>query len=126
MSDGRPVKVDIRKYLEEGKEHIRRNDPVQASEKLYKAAEEAVKVISETFAPELREEAMRKGRWTTTLLFKAVERAADRVGEEIIHHWDTAWTLHVEGFHEARLDINSVTRRVKQIEALIRLAEGKR
>ena len=40
-------RASLRKYLEEGKEHIRRNDPVQANEKLYKAAEEAVKVISE-------------------------------------------------------------------------------
>jgi PaREP1/PaREP8 domain containing family protein len=74
-------------------------DPVQASEKLYKAAEEAVKAVAVRLG---LEEALRLGRWT--LLFNAVNVIADRLGRgEVRYWWKSAWFLHVEGFHEARL-----------------------
>jgi hypothetical protein len=41
--------VEVRRYLEEDREYVELNDPVQASEKLYKAAEEAVKVLAKRF-----------------------------------------------------------------------------
>jgi hypothetical protein len=34
--------------------------------------------------------------------------------------------LHVQGFHEGRLDINYVAREVKDIQKLVKLAEDKR
>jgi Tfp pilus assembly protein PilF len=47
--------VKIEKYLEEGVKYLERNDSVQASEKLYKAAEEAVKVLaSASLYPSIR------------------------------------------------------------------------
>ena len=33
--------AEVKKYLEEGRKHVERGDPVQASEKLYKAAARA-------------------------------------------------------------------------------------
>jgi hypothetical protein len=117
--------LDSRKSLEEGKRYIDLYDPIQASEKLYKAAEEVVKALSSVHAPDLRKEALKRGRWTATLLFKVVEKTADKLGEDVIHSWDAAWLLHVEGFHEAKLDIDSVSRRMKEIEDLAKLAEGK-
>ena len=124
MLDGRPVEVGLRKYLEEGKEYVKRNEPVQASEKLYKAAEEAVKKLAERFDIPEHEEAREKGRWTAPLLFGAVRRLSERANPEILNLWHAAWFLHVEGFHEARLDIEEVKFRLKFIEELVKLVEG--
>ena len=44
--------------MDEGKEDIERDDAVQASEKLYKAAEESIKVLSKARAPEICKEAV--------------------------------------------------------------------
>jgi len=115
--------INIREFLNEGKRHIELNDPVQASEKLYKAAEEAIKVLSKTYAPDLHEEAVAKGRWTTTLLFKAVEKMNQKLDKKVKNSWDTAWTLHVEGFHEARLDTSYIAASIAAIEELVKLAE---
>ena len=115
--------INMRKFLNEGKRYVELNDPVQASEKLYKAAEEAIKVLSKNYAPDLHEEAVAKGRWTTTLLFKVVEKMSKEVDGEIQHRWNTAWTVHVQGFHEAKLDISYVATCVADIEELVKLAE---
>jgi len=111
------------RMLEDARECIEKGDAVQASEKLYKAAEEAVKILAGRFELPEYEDAMRIGRWTTPLLFRAVGRMVARLGRGIRHCWDSAWTLHVEGFHEARLDIESVAERVEDIEELVRLLE---
>jgi hypothetical protein len=42
-------------------------------------------------------------------------------GEEVERHWEAAWFLHVEGFHETRLDINSVKRRLKYVKKLVEM-----
>ena len=111
------------RMFEEAEECIKKEDAVQASEKLYKASEEALKVL----AIRLREyeEAEKRSRWTTTLLFGAVRRLSE-IKPEIINLWDHAWTLHVEGFHEARLVLEDVKERVKFIEELVRLAKEMR
>ena len=111
------------RMFEEAEECIKKEDAVQASEKLYKASEEALKVL----AIRLRkyEEAEKRSRWTTTLLFGAVRRLSE-IKPEIINLWDHAWTLHVEGFHEARLILEDVKERVKFIEELVRLAKEMR
>ena len=110
------------KFLGEGKSYIEKGDSVQASEKLYKAAEEAVKILALIHAPEVHKEAMGKERWTSDLLFKVVSR----MGREARHCWDSAWTLHVQGFHEMKLNISSVEERVEDIAELVRLAEDKK
>jgi hypothetical protein len=112
-----------RKLLEEAKGYIGKGDPVQASEKLYKVAEEALKFLSTRYAVDISEEASRRGRWTTNLLFKAVETMAEKLGEDLRRCWNTAWTLHVEGFHEANLDAAYVARNIGDIQELLRLAE---
>jgi PaREP1/PaREP8 domain containing family protein len=43
-SNGLRLRLELaRRYLNEAEDYVRRNDPVQASEKAYKAAEEVVK-----------------------------------------------------------------------------------
>jgi len=118
------VGVNIREFLEEGRKYIDQNNPVQASEKLYKAAEEAVKKLAERFDIPEHGEARGKGRWTAPLLFGAVRRLSEKVNPEILNRWHAAWFLRVEGFHEARLDIEEVKFRLKFIEELVKLVEG--
>ena len=111
------------RMLEDARVCIEKGDAVQASERLYKVAEEEVKVLAGRFELPEYEDALRMGRWTTPLLFRAVRRMVERLSRGIRHCWDSAWTLHVEGFHEARLDIESVAERVEDIEELVRLVE---
>ena len=60
-------------------------------------------------------EAGRQGRWNTALLFKA----ARILGREVRHYGDSAWTLHVEGFQEAKLDLEGVKERLEDIKRLV-------
>jgi len=112
------------RFLAEGRELIDK-DPVQASEKLYKAAEEAVKALAKLFNLPQAGEAEKLGRWTAELLFKAVFFSAlvKRFGEDVRNWWHTAWVLHVEGFHEARLDSDYVTSSYSHIESLVNLVK---
>jgi hypothetical protein len=114
------IRLDIaRKYLEEGEALIDR-DPVQASEKLYKACEEAIKALAIYHGlGEILARVEERGRWTVTELEKAVETLSDRIGEWVLTSWDAAWALHVWGFHEARLDSEAVRRRAERVRRLI-------
>lgn len=114
--------AEIQRYLEEGRKYIESRDAVQASEKLYKGAEEAVKALSELYASDVSNEAKARDRWTTELLFKAVMEIADKLDSGLKHCWNAAWTLHVQGFHEGRLDIAYVARQLDDIEKLVKLA----
>lgn len=105
------------KFLAEGKELV---DPVQAAEKLYKAAEEAVKAVSLSLRE--AERAEEAGRWTAALLFEAADSLSERLGEEFRLWWEAAWFLHVEGFHEARLAGAQVKREVPYVEKVVETA----
>ena len=107
------------KYLSKGKELVEK-DTVQASEKLYKAAEECVKALTLHFKlSKILEKIREKGRWSVTDLEKAVEEITDRVGEWFYNAWDHAWILHVWGFHEAKLDSKAIKRRLPFIEKMV-------
>jgi hypothetical protein len=108
-----------RKYFEEG-EALTDMDPVQASEKLYKACDEAIKALAIHHGlSEILARVEERGRWTVTELEKAVETLSDRIGEWVLASWDAAWALHVWGFHEARLDNEAVRRRAERVRRLI-------
>jgi len=110
------------KFLSEGRELIDK-DPVQASEKLYKAAEEAVKIIAIALKLPEADEAVKRGRWTTGLLESAVISIMKRLGvNELYHWWDSAYKLHVDGFHEAKLRSDDIRLRLGDAEALVNLA----
>ena len=110
------------KFLEEGRAFADK-DPVQASEKLYKAAEEAVKALATALDLEQAEAAAREGGWWTKLLNRAAEAAAEKLGlEELALWWKAAYHLHVEGSREARLDSEDVKRNAKYVEALVKTA----
>ena len=110
------------KFLEEGRAFADK-DPVQASEKLYKAAEEAVKALAAALDLEQAKTAAREGGWWTKLLNRAAEAAAEKLSlEELALWWKAAYYLHVEGFHEARLDSEDVRRNLRYVEAIVRAA----
>ena len=111
------------RFLSEGRELIDK-DPVQASEKLYKAAEEAVKAIATALNLDEARKVLEKGRWILSLLDDAIYAISEKLGvKEIMDWWDAAWFLHVEGFHEARLRSIDVAKRLGHVEALVSLAK---
>ncbi|MGC8543281.1 MAG: PaREP1 family protein [Vulcanisaeta sp.] len=81
------------KFLNEGMGLIGK-DPVQASEKLYRAAEEAVKVMAVALNLDEARTAMEQGRRTAALLFNAVDSISDRLSkEEVRLWWRATWFL---------------------------------
>ncbi len=105
------------KYL--GEELIDK-DPVQAGEKLYKAAEECVKVLAQYYdLKDILAKVNERGRWTVTDLASAVTVIADRLGKWFEEAWDAANYLHVWGFHEAKLDAELVRRRLPEVERIV-------
>jgi len=107
------------RLLEEGRALVDK-DPVQASEKLYKAAEECVKALAKALKLEdVLKRARSRGRWSVTELEKAVESIADKLGQWLYDAWDRAWALQVWGFHETKLDSEAVKRRLPYIERIV-------
>jgi hypothetical protein len=107
------------RYLGEGRALVNR-DPVQASEKLYKAAEEAVKALAVFYnLQDVLAGVEEKGRWTVSYLEKAVEAISERLGGWFLQSWDNAWALHVWGFHEAKLDSKAVEMRLPYVERIV-------
>jgi hypothetical protein len=110
------------KFLREADLFLEKGDTVKASEKLYKAAEEAVKAMAQAMGLREAEEAREKGRWTLRLLDAAASKLSELVDRRVYDDWDHAYFLHVEGFHEARLDREQVQRRVRYVKELLEVA----
>jgi hypothetical protein len=112
------------RYLEEGKTLVDK-DPVQASEKLYKAAEEAVKALTiHLDLKSILESVEKRGRWTVTELEKAVIKISEKLGRWFISAWDSAWALHVWGFHETKFDDEDVRERLPDVEKIVLEAQS--
>jgi len=111
------------KYLEEGRELID-GDPIQASEKLYKAVEEVVKALAIHYGfDDILNRVNERGRWTVTELEKAVLGISKYLGDWFGTAWDRANYLHVWGFHEAKLDSEDVKARLPDIERMVKEAK---
>ncbi|BDC17761.1 PaREP1 family protein [Acidianus sp. HS-5] len=80
-------------YLKEADEFLAKGDTVQASEKYYKAAEEALKLLMIKNNVNVLKEAEEKGKWDLNLLNEAVDELAKIYGEEIIADWAAAVSL---------------------------------
>ncbi len=113
----------IKHLLSEADSYLAKGDALQSSEKLYKVAEECIKALSERLNLEEVEAAEERGRWTVTLLEKAVRKLADKLGIDVQLGWDAATHLHVWGFHEAKLEAEDVKGRIPIIIRLIELTE---
>ncbi|MGC9153108.1 MAG: PaREP1 family protein [Vulcanisaeta sp.] len=99
----------------EGLGFVDRGDVVQSSEKLYRAVEEGVKALAIAKGLDEAREALSKGRWTVSLL----DKAARKLGDAVWRAWSEAYFLHVNGFHEVRIDIDDVKARLPIIQGLI-------
>jgi hypothetical protein len=111
------------KFLVEGRELIDK-DPIQASEKLYKAAEEVVKTLAVILNLPKARKAIESSGWWSKLLEKAVQGIAKTLNvKEFILWWDSAYKLHVDGFHEAKLSSEDVKERYEYIENMVNLAK---
>ncbi|MHC1636483.1 MAG: PaREP1 family protein [Candidatus Methanospirareceae archaeon] len=64
------------------------------------------------------DEARKKGRWTVTLLEKAVDELTPKIGEIVHRAWSDGYDLHVKGFHEHFLGKESVERYARSIKEL--------
>ncbi|MEM0374208.1 MAG: PaREP1 family protein [Sulfolobaceae archaeon] len=97
------------RYMKDLEEYMKKGDAIQASEKAYKVAEEIVKALAEKFRTPEYQQAMKEGRWYTYTLGKAVNSLAKEVGEWLLDGWNSAYFLHVWGFHEAKLSVGDIT-----------------
>jgi hypothetical protein len=110
----------IERFLVEGKEYITKGDPVQASEKLYKAVEDCIKLLAERHELLEYEKAERDGRWRSYLLAQAARGLAGDLGrKEIEDAWLRAFNIHVWGFHEGKLDVEYIKQDVPYVEWLV-------
>jgi len=120
MATSKRIEI-IKNLFTEAEEYLTKGDAVQSSEKLYKAAEECIKLLSERFNLPEAKEAEEKGRWTVTLLERAVRKLSDKISIDVQIGWDSANYLHVWGFHEAKLEAENVKARLPLIKRLIEL-----
>ncbi|GAB6946364.1 PaREP1 family protein [Vulcanisaeta sp. JCM 16161] len=108
-----------RKYLAEASEYLNKGDAVQASGKAYKAAEEAVKALAERFNVPENQQAIKEGSWYTHLLLKACSRLSKTLGDWVLDGWNAGYSLHVWGFHEAKLTIEDVEPLIERVHRMV-------
>jgi len=115
------TRIELAEYfLEEAKKYIEAGDAVQASEKLYKVAEECIKALAVKFRVPEVEEARREGRWWTKLLARASRTLSALLNDPMIRYaWEDAYDLHVWGFHEVAYSIDHVRLSIPTIEQLL-------
>ncbi|MCC6004202.1 MAG: superfamily I DNA and RNA helicase and helicaseubunit [Thermofilum sp.] len=86
------------KYFQEAEEYVSKNDPVQASEKLYKAVEDCIKTLAQFFDTPEYQTAIKEGGWWTQLLGKAARRLSRILNEPRLEYtWAIAYDIHVWG-----------------------------
>ncbi len=112
-----------RKYMRECEEYLKNGDAVQASEKAYKVAEELIKALAEKFNLEEYQKALKEGRWYTYLLVSASSKLSQKLGDWVLSGWDAGYTLHVWGFHEAKLTVSDIIPRVEKIRKMLEEGE---
>ena len=107
------------KYLTEAGEYLERGDITQASEKAYKTAEEVVKALAEKYNMPEYQNALKEGRWYVYWLASVATRLSESLGDWIKEGWDSAYYLHVWGFHEGKVDAHIVNIRLRDVRKLV-------
>nr|WP_210433953.1 PaREP1 family protein [Acidianus brierleyi] len=115
----KPNKAFILRLLNEAEELLSKGDLVQASEKYYKAAEESVKLlVFENNLKDIIKTIENRGRWESEDLFKSCKLLRFK-NSEILRFWTSAWTLHVEGFHELSLSEKEIRKLKEDVKRLV-------
>ena len=52
-----------------------------------------------------------------------LDKAAIKLGDDVARAWDAAYFLHVNGFHEVRIEIDEVKSRLPVIQSLINVVK---
>jgi len=112
-----------RKYMTEAEEYLKKGESVQASEKTYKVAEEAVKALAEKFNLPEYQQAVKEGRWCTYTLGSASASLSKMLGEWVVNGWSIAYFLHVWGFHESKLSVTDIIPYLEGVKKLLENAE---
>ncbi|MBS7652255.1 PaREP1 family protein [Candidatus Bathyarchaeota archaeon] len=113
-------------YLDEAKRYVERGDAVQASEKMYKVAEECIEILSKLYGLPESERAEKEGRWWIELLSKASWKLSKTLRESRIEGvWAIAYEIHVWGFHEAKLSIEDIEGDIQYVEWLFKITKEK-
>jgi len=117
---------EIARFIDESKDYIARGDAIQASEKLYKAVEECIKVLAESHKLAEYEEAEKDGRRRTYLLGEAAGKLAHDLNERMIQEaWAMAFEVHVWGFHEGKYRVEKVEACVPYVEWLVNFVKDR-
>jgi hypothetical protein len=97
-----------------------KENPVQASEKLYRAVEEAVKALTISLnLEEILRKVRERGEWGINELEKAALKISEKLGDWFTVAWDRALVLYTLGHREAKLDSEDVEKRLPDIEKLV-------
>jgi len=97
-------------------------DPTQACEKLYKVVENCIKALAIKYDLEEYHKAKQEGTWWSRLLGKAAHKLAERLNvEDIVRAWQTAFDLHVNGFHEEMYGPEEVKKAIPTVKKLLDL-----
>ncbi|AEM39657.1 PaREP1 family protein [Pyrolobus fumarii 1A] len=107
--------------LMRAREELLEGDAVQASEKLYKAVEECIKVLACLRGLEECRKAQIEGTWWTKLLARAASKLAKiEKNPLILDAWSLAYDAHIHGFHEHSLDPEDIEQRLPRAEELVK------
>ena len=113
-----------KKFLREAKTYIEKDNPIQASEKLYKTAEECIKALAEYLKAPQATQAKKQGRWFTWQLGQTARWISQKVKDPIIRTaWTIAYDIHVWGFHEAKYNTQTIKSDLPYIEKLLKTTE---
>lgn len=114
----RMKKDQLVKLVKDAEELLKKNDSLQASEKLYKVAEECVKKLAIKHDMALKD----KRKWNTIELTDFARRLKGIYGENLYNNWTIALEkLHKDGFHENGLTTLEVFESIHNVTELLDL-----
>jgi uncharacterized protein (UPF0335 family) len=114
------ITISAEVYYEEAEELLSKGDLVQACEKYYKAAEEAIKLlVIENNLKEIIKETQENG-WDSKTLNDAVTELSYKIGDDIIYTWASAVTLFTARKY---LDKDLIEEYKKDVKTLIEKAK---
>ena len=119
--------MEIERFIDKSKEYIDKGDAVQASEKLYKAVEECIKVLAERYELPECKEAKEDERWRSYLLAQAARRLTRNLRKEKIGNvWARAFEIHVWGFHEGKFSVEDIKQDIPHVEWLANFVKNQK
>jgi hypothetical protein len=105
--------------LNEADELLEKGDVVQASEKYYKAAKEAIKLLVKTLnLTNILEKVKEEGYWSLSLLHDAVLQISEKLTNEVYEYWKSAIIILT-----ANLSRDVLTLEVENVRKLVKLAD---